>query len=177
MNSLIFDGHITRLQRAGNTFHTKQQPLLTPRLASEDSTRQGAPLRIRYLPADPADKSVLELDDADYTWQLNSEQIAELDAFIADFDPANAINWPPPLPTDEQERLTRAERDRRLLATDYLLMPDYPISAEDLGAVKAYRQQLRDLSNSPDWPDIEWPVLALTGEEKQLQHTTTTQPE
>ena len=37
-----------------------------------------------------------------------------MDAFIASFDPANAISWPPPLATDEQERLTRAERDRRL---------------------------------------------------------------
>ena len=163
MNSLIFDGHITRLQRAGDTFHTKQQPVLTPRSASEDGTQQGVPLRIRYLPAVPADKSVLELDDADYTWQLTAQQCAELDSFISDFDPANAIAWPAPLPPDEQERLTRAERDRRLLATDYLLMPDYPISAADLDAVKAYRQQLRDLSNAPDWPQIEWPALMLSG--------------
>ena len=163
MNSLIFDGHITRLQRAGDTFHTQQQPVLTPRPVSEDGTQQGVPLRIRYLPAVPADKSVLELDDADYTWQLTAQQCAELDSFISDFDPANAIAWPAPLPPDEQERLTRAERDRRLLATDYLLMPDYPISAADLDAVKAYRQQLRDLSNAPDWPQIEWPALMLSG--------------
>ena len=174
MNSLIYDGHITRLQRDGETFHTKQRPLLTMRPASEDGTRQGQPVRIRYLPAAPADKSVLELDDADYTWQLNPEQCAELEAFIANFDPATAISWPPPLPPDEQERLTRAERDRRLLATDYLLMPDYPISTEDLNAVKAYRQQLRDLSTAPDWPQIEWPALALTGEE---QAATTKQAE
>jgi hypothetical protein len=63
----------------------------SPRPASEDGTRQGQPVRIRYLPAAPADKSVLELDDADYTWQLNAEQCAELEAFIANFDPANAI--------------------------------------------------------------------------------------
>ncbi|WP_199101489.1 phage tail assembly chaperone [Aquitalea sp. ASV11] len=174
MNSLIFDGHITRLQRAGDTFHTKQQPVLTPRPATKDGTEQGLPLRIRYLPTSPADKSVCELDDADYTWQLTAQQCAELDSFIADFDPANAIAWPAPLPPDEQERLTRAERDRRLLATDYLLMPDYPISAADLDAVKAYRQQLRDLSNAPDWPQIEWPALALTGEE---QAATTKQAE
>jgi len=174
MNSLIFDGHITRLQRAGDTFHTQQQPVLTPRPASEDGTQQGVPLRIRYLPAEPADKSVLELDDADYTWQLNGEQIAELETFIANFDPATAIAWPAPLPAEEQERLTRAERDRRLLATDYLLMPDYPISTADLEAVKAYRQQLRDLSTAQEWPDVAWPVLALTGEEKL---TATPQPD
>jgi hypothetical protein len=171
MNSLIFDGSITRLQRADGTFHTRLIPILTPRPASEEGTQQGTPLRIRYLPAEPADKSVLELDDADYTWQLNAEQCAELDTFIADFDPADAMAWPAPLPPDEQERLTRAERDRRLLATDYLLMPDYPISTADLDAVKDYRQQLRDLSNAPDWPDVAWPALTLGGEEEAVTNT------
>lgn len=42
------------------------------------------------------------------------------------------------------ERL-RAERDRRLSATDYLLMPDYPLNDTLKGAVQAYRQTLRDL--------------------------------
>ena len=42
------------------------------------------------------------------------------------------------------ERL-RAERDRRLVATDYLLMPDYPLDDTLKGAVQAYRQALRDL--------------------------------
>ncbi|MBA4709587.1 phage tail assembly chaperone [Aquitalea aquatica] len=174
MNSLIFDGSITRLQRADGTFHTRLIPVLTPRPASEDVSQQGVPIRIRYLPARPADKSVLELDDADYTWQLNAEQCAELETFIADFDPAEAIAWPPLLPAEEQERLTRAERDRRLLATDYLLMPDYPISHEDLDAVKTYRQQLRDLSQAPNWPDIAWPTLTLGVEEEAA---TTTLPE
>lgn len=42
------------------------------------------------------------------------------------------------------ERL-RAERDRRLTATDYLLMQDYPLNDTLKGAVQAYRQALRDL--------------------------------
>lgn len=42
------------------------------------------------------------------------------------------------------ERL-RAERDKRIAATDYLLMTDYPISEEDKAAVQTYRQALRDL--------------------------------
>ncbi|WP_443826157.1 tail fiber assembly protein [Desulfovibrio sp.] len=62
------------------------------------------------------------------------------------------------------ERL-RAERDRRLTATDYLLMPDYPISDDQRAVVQAYRQALRDLpaqSGAPwdgggeatPWPEI-----------------------
>ena len=57
----------------------------------------------------------------------------------------------------------RAERDARLTATDKYLLPDYPISADDLEQVKAYRTALRDLPDQPGapWPDgdIPWPVL------------------
>lgn len=62
------------------------------------------------------------------------------------------------------ERL-RAERDRRLTATDYLLMPDYPLSDDQRAVVQAYRQALRDLpaqsgapwdggGESTPWPDL-----------------------
>ena len=39
----------------------------------------------------------------------------------------------------------RAERDRRIAATDYLIMPDYPLPEDSRAAVQAYRQALRDL--------------------------------
>ena len=42
------------------------------------------------------------------------------------------------------ERL-RSERDRRLAATDYLLMQDYPLDDTRKEAVRLYRQSLRDL--------------------------------
>lgn len=61
------------------------------------------------------------------------------------------------------ERL-RAERDRRLTTTDYLLMQDYPIVEGNLSVVKAYRQSLRDLpaqAGAP-WdgggPETPWPA-------------------
>lgn len=62
------------------------------------------------------------------------------------------------------ERL-RAERDRRLTATDYLLMQDYPIPADQLTAVQAYRQALRDLPAQEGAPwdgggdETPWPEL------------------
>jgi len=67
----------------------------------------------------------------------------------------------------ESARFTRlrAERDTRLAATDYLLMPDYPISAELLTAVKAYRQSLRDLPSQSGAPwdgggeTTPWPAM------------------
>jgi len=58
----------------------------------------------------------------------------------------------------------RAERDKRLADTDYMVMPDYPIDAVKLDSVKAYRQALRDLpaQEGAPWIDgeIPWPVMS-----------------
>lgn len=42
----------------------------------------------------------------------------------------------------------RAWRNAQIAATDYLAMPDYPITAEQRADLYAYRQALRD------WPDV-----------------------
>lgn len=83
--------------------------------------------------------------------------------------------------TPTQEELAasiRAERDRRITATDYLVLPDYPISQENLEEIKAYRQALRDIPQQPGfpwggpddpacpWPEkfvtqIDWPELTV----------------
>ena len=58
--------------------------------------------------------------------------------------------------------ILRAARDSKLAETDYLIMADYPISAEKLEAVKAYRKALRDLPQQKGVPwvgkDIPWPM-------------------
>ena len=82
--------------------------------------------------------------------------------------PAGAVTIRPdrPAPTAKEQTTTiRAERDRRIAATDYLVMPDYPIAANALAAVKTYRQALRDLPARDGFPwdgDIAaapWPAL------------------
>lgn len=61
------------------------------------------------------------------------------------------------------ERL-RAERDSRIVATDFLLMQDYPIPADQRTAVQAYRQALRDLPAQDGAPwdgggkETPWPA-------------------
>lgn len=65
---------------------------------------------------------------------------------------------PDPVPDPQVERMfkeqaIREERNRLLAETDYLLMPDYPLSEEELVEVKAYRQQLRDLTEQEGFPD------------------------
>lgn len=68
-----------------------------------------------------------------------------------------------PQPTPEELRKkkedeVRAKRDSLIAKTDYLLAPDYPISAKDLEKVKAYRQALRDVPAQEGFPDnVVWP--------------------
>lgn len=68
---------------------------------------------------------------------------------------------PEPTPEEIKERKAtevRAQRDYLLTQTDYLVSGDYPISAEDLAKVKAYRQSLRDVPAQEGFPEnIVWP--------------------
>lgn len=58
----------------------------------------------------------------------------------------------------EAEEQVRSKRDSLISDTDYLLMDDYPISEEDLAAVKAYRTALRDVPQQEGFPrEVVWP--------------------
>lgn len=81
-------------------------------------------------------------------------------------DGAVTVRPQKPAPTEaELSQQLRSERDRRLAATDYLLMPDYPLDNTHKEAVRLYRQALRDLpaqSGAPwdgggeatPWPEL-----------------------
>lgn len=65
----------------------------------------------------------------------------------------------------EQIRMTR---DYLLSGTDFMLMQDYPLSAEDKKNMETYRQALRDITKDPSFPwtgtpvkDIPWPKNPL----------------
>lgn len=63
---------------------------------------------------------------------------------------------------EDAEKSVRAKRDSLISETDYLLASDYPISAEDLEAVKIYRQALRDVPQQEGFPfDVVWPDLPV----------------
>lgn len=66
---------------------------------------------------------------------------------------------PVPEPTNEElARNVRGIRDTKLSETDYLVVPDYPISEERLAEVKTYRQALRDIPEQTKFPkDVIWP--------------------
>ena len=93
--------------------------------------------------------------------ELWVEEKARLEQAAADAEAARLAEYNSE--TARFERL-RAERDRRLTATDYLLMQDYPIPAAQLTAVQAYRQALRDLPAQEGAPwdgggdETPWPA-------------------
>ena len=49
----------------------------------------------------------------------------------------------------------RTIRDQALAATDYLMMPDYPLTPAGKMLVSIYRQQLRDWPQTHGFPDVE----------------------
>lgn len=54
----------------------------------------------------------------------------------------------------------RAERDRRLAATDWTQFPDAPLTDEQRDAWRDYRQALRDLTDTIQDPAApEWPAM------------------
>lgn len=62
------------------------------------------------------------------------------------------------LTDEDRAKAAREKRDELLAETDFLLLPDYPISEEALEALKAYRQALRDVPEQAGFPNtIEWP--------------------
>lgn len=64
-----------------------------------------------------------------------------------------------PEPADEEiaERVRR-DRDGKIAATDYLMMPDYPVSEGDRAIVMTYRQALRDVPTQEGFPrEVVWP--------------------
>lgn len=68
---------------------------------------------------------------------------------------------PVPEPTNKELAIiVRGNRDAKLSETDYLVVPDYPISEENLDEVKVYRQALRDITEQTGFPkDVIWPNL------------------
>lgn len=65
--------------------------------------------------------------------------------------------------TEEIAAQVRAKRDALLAETDFLMMPDYPLGEEDSVALKAYRQELRDVPTQDGFPtEVTWPDFPAT---------------
>lgn len=79
----------------------------------------------------------------------------------ADADGFPVATDPPAPGAEVLAAQVRARRDALIAATDYLVMPDYPISAKALKDVKVYRQALRDITAQAGFPqEVVWPTMA-----------------
>lgn len=59
---------------------------------------------------------------------------------------------------DYLSKKARIMRDELISSTDYLVLPDYPISDDERALVFAYRQALRDVPQQDGFPtSISWP--------------------
>ena len=66
--------------------------------------------------------------------------------------------------TDEEKKEElaiekRVVRDKYLQQTDKYLLPDFPITKDDLVKIIEYRQTLRDIPQNKDFPDVDIPEL------------------
>lgn len=127
------------LQWRGGTGHTEWTDGPNQPLTAEDYDEQVAP----FVKLWQDEKARLEQAAA----EAEAARLAEYNSEEARF-----------------ERL-RSERDRRLAATDYLLMQDYPLDDTRKEAVRLYRQSLRDLPSQEGAPwdgggeATPWPEL------------------
>lgn len=88
-------------------------------------------------------------------WQNNTVAITETE--LSDLNGWIYLKGYAPKKTEEEKlnelaAAIRSKRNLLLAETDYLLMPDYPISQEYLEKVKEYRQQLRDITKQENFP-------------------------
>ena len=67
----------------------------------------------------------------------------------------DAKQWIDPRTPETEWTIVRAERDRRLAASDWTQLPDVLLATKDAWAV--YRQALRDITQQPDPFNIVWP--------------------
>ena len=65
--------------------------------------------------------------------------------------------WIDPRTPETEWPMVRAERDRRLLASDWTQLPDVPLATKEAWAT--YRQALRDITEQPDPFNITWPAV------------------
>ena len=96
-------------------------------------------------------------------WINNSIMITDTE--VSDLNGWTYLKGYAPKKTEEQKlnelaATIRSKRNSLLAETDYLLMNDYPISAEYLAMIKKYRQDLRDITKQENFPkDVVFPNL------------------
>ncbi len=105
-------------------------------------SKDGAGIRGLPLKDFPADVWAVQWDGSKGTVEKRDLSVTE----ITDITPYNA--W-----------ITEYDRDALLLNSDWVVLPDSPITGDKLAEWKTYRQALRDFpANTTDWKDVIFPT-------------------
>lgn len=65
--------------------------------------------------------------------------------------------------TEDFAKHKRRERDSLLTSTDKYMISDFPVDEDYREKIKEYRQILRDITQSAEWPDVEIPQVPANG--------------
>jgi hypothetical protein len=91
---------------------------------------------------------------------LTDEQWAQHDGMARMIDGGLVLGRTEAERTEEKAQQVRAERDRRLSATDWTQLADNPL--KDDPSITAYRQALRDVPQQEGFPlSVVWPVRVV----------------
>lgn len=61
--------------------------------------------------------------------------------------------------TEDYRQSKRMERDSLLSSTDKYMISDFPVDEEYRERIRLYRQELRDITQSAEWPDMDIPQM------------------
>lgn len=140
--------------------------LTSPKFASVTSA-EGTIRALHWTPTDKHvefESSYRELTDSDFNTFV-MPYIMLFNEAEEDIRKQEVAQQNDPVFCAEQIRMTR---DYLISGTDFMLMQDYPLSAEDKKNMEVYRQALRDITKDPSFPwtgtpvkDIPWPKNPL----------------
>ena len=87
------------------------------------------------------------------------DEVAEVAKYVLENNIVLQEEPKPEEPEVDIEAMVLAKRERLLKETDYLVLPDYPISEERLAEIKVYRQALRDITLQEGYfENVIWPT-------------------
>ena len=61
--------------------------------------------------------------------------------------------------TEDFAKHKRRERDSLLTSTDKYMISDFPVAEAYRERIRLYRQELRDITQSTEWPDVDIPQV------------------
>ena len=97
---------------------------------------------------------------ADFSIQPPMDNEGEYNSNVTFIDPSKKPSWSAVQAQidPEQWKIVRFQRDKKLQACDWTVLPDVPMDAPKRTEWETYRQSLRDVTNQSDPFNITWPT-------------------